>query len=192
MDTAHVCPVCGSRRLRAVVLGTERTAEELGRAFPKTRVRSSWGEKIVTEIPRTPMIVVATPGAEPAVTNGGYGAAILLDTWALLGRPDLRATEETFEKWLAACTLVDAASIDGEVVVVAEPSLPVVQHLIRWDVPGHAAAELSQRAETRLPPAVHVAVVDAPRKALEDFFAHVELPPHAEKLGPVDLPPGVE
>ncbi|MCT1584140.1 primosomal protein N' [Corynebacterium sanguinis] len=192
MDTAHVCPVCGSRRLRAVVLGTERTAEELGRAFPKTRVRSSWGEKIIAEVPRTPMIVVATPGAEPRVADGGYGAAILLDTWALLGRPDLRATEETFEKWLAACTLVDAASDDGEVVVVAEPALPVVQHLIRWDVPGHAAIELAQRAETRLPPAVHVAVVDAPRKALEDFFAHAQLPPHAETLGPVDLPPGVQ
>ncbi|QPK82421.1 primosomal protein N' [Corynebacterium qintianiae] len=192
MDAAHVCPACGSRRLRAVVLGTERTAEELGRAFPKHRVRTSWGERIVDEVPRAPAIVVATPGAEPAVAGGGYGAAVLLDTWALLGRPDLRATEETFEKWLAACTLVDAAEHDGEVVVVAEPSLPVVQHLIRWDVPGHAALELGQRRDARFPPAVHVAVVDAPREALEDFFAHAELPAHAEALGPVDLPPGVE
>lgn len=192
IDTAHVCPTCGSRRLRAIVLGTERTAEELGRAFPKYRVRTSWGEKILPEIPRTPMIVVATPGAEPRVAEAGYGTAVLLDTWALLRRPDLRATEETFEKWLTACSLVDAAGDGGKVIVVADPALAVVQHLIRWDVPGHAALELSQRREARFPPAVHVAVVDAPRGTLEDFFAHAQLPPHAEKLGPVDLPAGVE
>ncbi|SDL73709.1 replication restart DNA helicase PriA [Corynebacterium mycetoides] len=192
MDAAHVCPVCGSRRLRAVVLGTERTADELGRAFPKHRVRTSWGDKILSEVPGDPAIVVATPGAEPPVSGGSYGAAVLLDTWALLGRPDLRAAEETLEKWLAAATLVNPAGKGGEVVVVAEPSLPVVQHLIRWDAAGHAGLELSMRREARFPPAVHVALVDAPREALEDFFAHAELPAHAEKLGPVDLPAGAD
>ncbi|GAB4929142.1 hypothetical protein MAHJHV33_48240 [Mycobacterium avium subsp. hominissuis] len=37
-----------------------------------------------------PALVVATPGAEPRA-RGDYGAAWLLDTWALLGRQDLRA-----------------------------------------------------------------------------------------------------
>ena len=194
IDSAHVCNVCGSRRLRAVVLGTERTAEELGRAFPRTKVRTSWGEKILDSVPREPLIVVATPGAEPEVESGGYGAAVLVDTWALLRRPDLRAVEDTFSRWLDAATLVDAHSAPGagEVVVVAEPSLPVVQHLIRWDVPGFAAQELAQRREARFPPAVHVAVVDGPHVALEDFFAHTTLPEHAEVLGPVDLPPGAD
>ena len=41
-----------------------------------------------------PALVVATPGAEPRV-EGGYGAAVLLDAWALLQRPDLRAVEDT-------------------------------------------------------------------------------------------------
>ena len=39
---------------------------------------------------------------------------------------------------------------------------------------------------------MHIAVVDAPRKALDDFFGNVELPDHAEVLGPVDLPPGID
>ncbi len=190
VDSAHVCPECGSRKLRAVVLGTERTAEELGRAFPRVTVRTSWGERILGSIPNQPAIVVATPGAEPAVEGGAYGAAVLLDTWALLRRPDLRAVEDTFDKWLAAATLVAPRADSGEVVVVAEPSLPAVQHLIRWDAPGFAALELEQRREAHFPPAVHVALVDAPRAALEDFFANTDLPAHAEKLGPVDLPPG--
>lgn len=187
MDPAHVCAVCGSRRVRAVVLGADRTAEELGRAFAKYRVRTSSGEKILDSVEAKPAIVVATPNAEPRV-EGGYGAAVLLDAWALIQRPDLRAVEDTLAKWMAAASLVAA---DGEVVVVAEPAMPVVQHLIRWDAAGFAARELQQRREARFPPAVHVAVVDAPRDGLEPFFQRTELPEHAELLGPVDLPPGV-
>ena len=184
IDAQHVCPACGSRKVRAVVLGTERTAEELGRAFSKYRVVTSWGEHVRDTVADKAAIVVATPGAEPRAT---YGAAVLLDTWALLQRPDLRAVEDAFARWAAAATMVRA---DGEVVVVADPALPAVQHLIRWDMPGFAALELEQRRDAKFPPAVHIALVDAPRAALDDFFSGVELPQHAELLGPVDLPPG--
>ncbi|AQQ15319.1 Primosomal protein N' [Corynebacterium glaucum] len=194
MDAQHVCPVCGSRKVRAVVLGTERTAEELGRAFPKHRVITSWGEKVRDTVPAAPAIVVATPGAEPRVEGGvdkqSYGAAILLDTWALVGRPDLRAVEDAFAKWAAAATLVEPHAAGGEVVIVADPAAPAVQHLIRWDMPGFAELELAQRRDARFPPAVHIALIDAPSDALTDFFAHVDLPEHAELLGPVDLPGG--
>ena len=193
IDSAYSCPSCGSHRLRAVVLGTQRTAEELGRAFAPATVISSWGERIHAEIPDKAAVVVATPGAEPRIEGGGtYGAAVLLDTWALLGRPDLRATEETMHKWMAAATLVAPHSKGGDVVVVADPSLPVVQHFIRWDAPGHAALELAARREVRFPPAVHMAAVDAPREALTDFLVHIDLPDQVDILGPVDLPPGVD
>ena len=184
IDAQHVCPSCGSRKVRAVVVGTERTAEELGRAFAKYRVVTSWGEKVRDTVPDKAAIVVATPGAEP---RADYGAAVLLDTWALLQRPDLRAVEDAFARWAAAATLVRH---EGEVVVVADPALPAVQHLIRWDMPGFAALELAQRRDARFPPAVHIALVDAPRAALDDFFNNVDLPAHAELLGPVDLPQG--
>ena len=193
IDSAYSCPSCGSHRLRAVVLGTQRTAEELGRAFAPATVISSWGERIHAEIPDKAAVVVATPGAEPRIEGcGTYGAAVLLDTWALLGRPDLRATEETMHKWMAAATLVAPHSKGGDVVVVADPSLPVVQHFIRWDAPGHAALELAARREVRFPPAVHMAAVDAPREALTDFLEHIDLPDQVDILGPVDLPPGVD
>ena len=60
----------------------------------------------------------------------GYAAALLLDGWALLGRPSLRAAEEALRRWLNAAALVRPA---GPVVVLAEASLPAVQALIRWD-----------------------------------------------------------
>lgn len=204
METAFTCPACGSHRLRAVVLGTERTAEELGRAFPKTKVITSWGERVLDSVANQPAIVVATPGAEPIVDASvnetdtharGYGAAVLLDTWALLGRPDLRAHEDAFEKWIAASTLVAPADGGGEVVVVADPQLPVVQHLIRWDVAGYASHELEQRRDVRFPPAVHMAAVDSPRDSLDEFLeilARSGLPEPSDILGPVDLPAGVD
>ena len=100
------CPACGSARLRAGVVGARRTAEELGRAFPGVRVRSSGGgAPVVAAVRGRPELVVGTRGAEPRA-EGGYGAALLLDGWALLSRPDLRVAEETLRRWLAAAALV--------------------------------------------------------------------------------------
>lgn len=190
-DPRHRCGECGSVKLRAVVLGAQRTAEELGRAFPSTRVVTSGGNKIVDHVEHRAGLVVSTPGAEPRVLGGRYGAALLLDTWALLGRQDLRATEETLAKWTAAATLVTPRAKGGEVFVVADPGLPVVQALIRWDVVGAAATELAQRREVRFPPSVHMAAIDGAGTSLDTFLEITELPAHAEVLGPVDLPPGV-
>ena len=36
----HRCNECGSTKLRAIVLGTDRTAEEFGRAFPESAYRT--------------------------------------------------------------------------------------------------------------------------------------------------------
>ena len=95
-------------------------------------------------------------------------------------------------KWMAAATLVAPHGKGGEVVVVADAALPVVQHLIRWDAAGHAAVELTQRREVRFPPAVHMAAVDSPRESLNDFLDHIDLPAEVDILGPVDLPAGVD
>ncbi|MDO5669599.1 MAG: primosomal protein N' [Corynebacterium sp.] len=187
-DARHRCGDCGSVKLRAVVLGAERTAEELGRAFPGVRVITSGGSRVLDTVPQEKALVVATPGAEPRAI---YGAGVLLDSWALLGRQDLRATEDTLAKWAAVATLVAPAFRSGEVVVVADPGLAVVQSLIRWDMVGAAARELAQRREVGFPPAVHMAAVDGANAALDTFREIVDLPAGAEILGPVDLPPGV-
>ena len=44
---------------------------------------------MLERVPAAPALVIATPGAEP-VADGGYGAVLLLDGWAMLGRADLR------------------------------------------------------------------------------------------------------
>ena len=187
-DAAYRCGACGSPKLRALAVGSARTAEELGRAFPQTVVRSSGGGATVLDhVPGEPALVVATPGAEP-VAEGGYGAALLLDGAVLLARPELRAGEETLRRWFGAAALVRPAGAGGRVVVVADSSTPAVQALVRWDPAGSAASELAARDELALPPAMRMAAVDGPPPAVADLLA--ALPDSVEVLGPVELPPG--
>ncbi|MFF0965228.1 primosomal protein N' [Streptomyces sp. NPDC003703] len=186
-ESAWHCPECGSPRLRAQVIGARRTAEELGRAFPAVPVRTSGREHVLDTVPGTPALVVSTPGAEP-VAEDGYAAALLLDGWAMLGRPDLRAGEDALRRWIGAAALVRPQEAGGTVVVVAEPTLRPVQALVRWDPAGHALRELSERAELGFPPVSRMAAVTGPPEAVADFLGGAALPPAAEILGPVPVP----
>ncbi len=180
------CAECGGRGLRAPVLGDQRTAEELGRAFPSTPVRSSAGDKVLARVPDRPALVVATPGAEP-VAAGGYAAVVLLDTWLLLARSDLRAAEEALRRWSNATALV-APPREGwipRVLAVGDPGHPALQALVRGDAAGFAAREMAERQEAHLPPASRVATLTAAPDVLETAVAALRLPPGAEVLGPV-------
>ena len=153
------CPECGARGLRSPVLGDTRTAEEIGRALPGVTVRqSSSSGHVLAEVDDAPAVVVATPGAEP-VARGGYAAVLLLDTWLLLGRADLRATEEAVRRWANAVALVRPAVEGGRVVAVGDPAHPGLQALVRWDPAGLARREIDERASAHLPPASRVATL---------------------------------
>ncbi len=180
------CAACGFGTIRAMAVGSARTAEEFGRAFPGVSVLSSGGSKVRATIPPRATVVVATPGAEPIV-DGGYGAALLLDGSAMLGRPDLRAAEETLRRWMAAAALVRPAADGGRVVIGADGSLPTVQALVRWDPAGHAARELAARRELAFPPSVAMASIEGDESAVLAALDILAVPPDGELLGPVDL-----
>jgi primosomal protein N' (replication factor Y) (superfamily II helicase) len=180
-EAGYRCPACGSGRLRAMVIGARRTAEELGRAFPGVPLRTSGGGVVLAGVPSGPALVVATPGAEPLAR---YGTALLLDAAALLARPGLRAAEEALRRWMTAAAMVESAADGGRVVVVAEASLTAVQALIRWDPAGHASTELAARTELGFPPAVRMAALDGAPGTLADL----DVPAGAEVLGPVPVP----
>lgn len=182
------CPICGSHRLRAPVVGSDRTAEELGKAFPGTPVRQSSIGQVAATVPAAPAIVVATPGAEPRA-EGGYAGAVLLDTPLLLLRADLRAPEEALRRWLNAVALVRSGSEGGSVIAVGESAGRALQALVRLDPAGLAARELVDRAEARFPPAVKLVTVEGRPEALAEFVELAQLPPNAEVLGPVALAP---
>ncbi|PRY28696.1 primosomal protein N' [Umezawaea tangerina] len=185
-EAAYRCPACGSRKLRAQVVGARRTAEELGRAFTGVPVRTSGGDEVLASVPGRPALVVATPGAEP-VAEGGYGAVLLLDGWSLLGRADLRAAEEALRRWMTAAALAKPGADGGRVVVIADSVLAPVQALVRWDPVWHARQELAARTELGFPPAVRMATVDGSPDAVAALLDELRLPPTGEVLGPVPL-----
>jgi primosomal protein N' (replication factor Y) (superfamily II helicase) len=187
-DERWQCARCGHGAVRALVTGAGRTAEELGRSFPGVPLLTSGGAAMIPTVPGSPALVVATPGAEPRA-DGGYAAGLLLDGWMLLGRPSLRAAEETLRRWMNAAALVRPGSAGGRVVVVADSGIPAVQALIRWDPVTHSERELGERTELRFPPAVRIASLGGPQDAVDALLAAADLPPCSELLGPVEEPP---
>lgn len=178
------CRECGGRALRAPVLGDLRTAEEIGRAFPSVTVRTSSGDRVLATVEQKPGIVVATPGAEP-LANGGYTCVVLLDTWLMLSRSDLRTTEESLRRWMNAAALARPAGAGGRVVVVGESSEPVLQALLRWDAAGFAQREMADRRSAHLPPASRLATLVGDADSVSSALRMLELPDGAEVLGPV-------
>lgn len=181
------CSECGGHGLRAPVLGDARTAEEIGRALPGVQVRTSSGDRVLVSVRDEPAIVVATPGAEP-FAQGGYAAVVLMDTWLLLARSDLRATEEAVRRWANAAALVRPGDHGGRVLAIGESTHPGLQALVRWDPAGLARREIEDRQSAHLPPASRVATVTGGQEDLEQALAVLQLPGGAEVLGPVPVP----
>ncbi len=180
------CPECGGRRLRAVAVGSERTAEEIGRAFPGVPVLSSHGGRMIADVPDEPCLVVATPGAEPAC-DPGYRAVLILDARTALQRPHLDAGEDAVRRWFAAARL---AVPRAAVVVTADNAAPAVQALVRWDAPWFAARELAERTAAGLPPATRMAALVGDPSDIVDVAAALSVPHRL--LGPVPIDDGEE
>ena len=164
------CLECGGHSLRMVAVGSARTGEELGRAFPGIPVVVSGAREahgVVNEVDGSPRLVVATPGAEP-VAEGGYRAVLLLDGGTLSSRPDLGAAGEALRQWTNAAVL---AAPSARVILLGGPDPVVAQALVRWDHVGFARRELIERAELHLPPAWRVARLDGPVRGVESVLA---------------------
>ncbi|WP_228266372.1 primosomal protein N' family DNA-binding protein [Ornithinimicrobium ciconiae] len=157
-DSGQPCRECGDRSRRSSIVGEERTAEEVGRAFPGARIVVSRAGQVLATVPDRPAVVVATPGAEP-VADSGYAAILLLDGWALLDRGGLDSGVEALRRWTAAAAL----SRPGTPVVLAgvppHARLRPVEALVRWDPVWLAARELDERAALGLPPVRRTATV---------------------------------
>lgn len=188
--TAFECPVCGGTRLRSLVVGARRTAEELGRAFAGHPVLTSGAGQVLASVPDKSALVIATPGAEP-VAEQGYAAALLLDAWALLDRPALDAGPEALRRWLGAAALVRPGGNGGSVVVVGAPlesAAPAVEALVRWDPVWLAQQELTERQTLGLPPAAVFAEVVGPRTAVTAVGERSDMPSGVVRFGPVPAP----
>ncbi len=178
------CGQCGGATFRLASSGSERTAEELGRAFPGVRVIVADAEHPVAAVGETPALVVATRGAEPRA-EGGYRGVLLLDGARMLQSPDLRIGESCLRWWSNAAAL----AAPGASIHLVGVDGPVARAFATWSQAAYARAELHERAPLRMPPVVRVAQVEGTPAALErahQALRELPLPPDAV-LGPVPI-----
>lgn len=164
------CAHCGSGRIAARGIGAQRTAEELGRAFPGVPIIYSEAEHMVRNVSDQPAIVVATPGAEPTC-DGGYASVLILDPIA--GPPRLSIDEDMMRRWFSVAVL---ARITGTVFVAMPEQDPSVQALLRWNATGFAERDMAERIEARLPPASRIAVVSGRRQDVSAVTGGLTVP----------------
>ncbi|WP_091233312.1 hypothetical protein [Microbacterium sp. 3J1] len=190
---AWACPACSSTKLRLASSGSERTADELGKAFPGVRVIVADSAHPVERVADKPALVVATRGAEP-IADGGYRAVVLLDGPRMLQAPDLRIGEACLRWWSNAAAL----AAPGAPVHLVGVDGGVARALATWTQSTYARAELAERGPLHMPPAARVALVEGTTAAVARGLAALDelaLPSDAV-LGPVpvesdDVPPRV-
>jgi primosomal protein N' (replication factor Y) len=182
LAAGYRCPTCGNGRLQPVGQGAQRTADELGRAFPGTRIVVADGSRPIDEVPARPAVVVATRGAEPDVA-GGYACVLLLDGDRMLAREGLRVQEDVLRIWTNAA----AKGAPGSEVYLVGIGGPLATAMALWrlDVPAHA--ELADRRELSFPPAVRVATLTGTDEAVAGAVAALGDMPVGPVLGPVPV-----
>lgn len=159
------CPECRGYRLRPVGLGADRLAEQVRRmaaGVSVTASSSSAGVKADGEV--ADGIVVATPGALPAV-DGGYARLAIVGARVGLGE-GLGAETAVLRRWLNAASLVRGRALGGAVSVVGDVPDGVRRALAAWDGATLAEEDLAQRAALGLPPHRRSLRLDGPADAI--------------------------
>ncbi|PWH05920.1 primosomal protein N' [Brachybacterium endophyticum] len=187
-EDAYRCPECSRTQVRALVIGSARTAEELRRAFPSAPFRVAGGAQGPVPDDDVPdgAIVVATPGAEPA-PGSRYAAALLLDADAMLARAAFDADVEAVRRWSNAIALVRPQAEGGRVLVVGTATLPAIRDLVAHRSRVFIDRVLTDRQSLDLPPLTKVAEVVGDRTAVRSFLEGTDLPDGTEVFGPLDV-----
>jgi primosomal protein N' (replication factor Y) (superfamily II helicase) len=182
LATGWACRACEGTSLRTVGRGSARTADELGRAFPGTRIIVSDGDTPIQLVDSGRALVIATRGAEP-VAAGGYRAVLLLDGERMLARESLRVVEDCVRWW---CTAASLAAADAPVLLVGVGGA-VAQALAMGEPDRIIASELADRRGLRFPPAVRVAAIVGEPATVSRVAREVSSLDGVDVLGPVEL-----
>ncbi len=182
LATEWSCPRCEHAKLKMVTPGSGRTAEELGRAFPGTRVILADGDHPVLRIGSAPALVVATRGAEP-IAEGGYQAVLLLDGERMLARETLHVAEDCLRWWTSASVL----AAPGAPTLLVGVSGDLARDFATGRLVDFAREELTDRRQLRFPPAVRLASVTGAEAAVRGVLEAVDPALLIDVLGPAEV-----
>lgn len=184
------CTWCSSKVPYLLSRGTTRYAQEIGRAFPGTKISVSEGESFLEDFSITDGIVITTPGSAPYI-EGGYSAVIVLDADGLLNASDLKALERAQQLIFSQAGFIGDK---GRMLLVASHSAPIIGALSSWKPSLLMRRELAERRETELPPFSKSVSIDISEgeaqsliRGLEAARADGRLPKEMRILGPMKM-----
>jgi primosomal protein N' (replication factor Y) len=201
------CPSCSGDLLDAVGAGTEKVADHVERVFPGARSaildrdtarRRDGLHRVLGGFARGDLDIligtqmVAKGHHFPRVTLTG-----VISADAMLGLPDFRAGERTFQLLTQVAGRAGRGDKPGRVIIQTYyPDNPAVRHATRHDTASFLADELVFRRSFDYPPSVRMALVrfesrrrDAARRAAQEALAAVARPPPGVRLwGPAAAP----
>ncbi|MDY5584560.1 MAG: hypothetical protein SPG61_02045 [Arcanobacterium sp.] len=163
--TSFNCLECGGQAYRALRIGSRRTAQEIGKAFPNQPIVIANPDHELDEITGN-KIVIAMPGSEPEAREK-YAAGIFLDAGYLLNSLKLDA-EQQFLRIIAKTLIkVKAQEDGGEALIVGDIPEDLLMTLGRWDFSTWENAQIQLRQELALPPVATWFEITGSRKQLE-------------------------
>ncbi len=185
------CPTCGGDRFRLFGLGTERVEHEVKRCFPGTpvaRLDSSTSRDaggILAAVARGEVrILVGTQMIGKGLDFPGITLVGIIDADLLLGRPDYRGAERTYQVIVAAAGRAGRGTARGEVLVQTDqPDYYPIRHALTGNYGAFYQEELNYRRTLRYPPFAQLVrlVAEGPQG-----------PQRLEKVGRAVARPGVE
>ncbi|MBP5274275.1 MAG: primosomal protein N', partial [Abditibacteriota bacterium] len=183
----RACPECGSERLIAFGIGTEKVMEYARREFPgarcirmdsdTTRTKEAHQKIISAFRNREYDILVGTQMIAKGLDFPGVTLVGIISADADLNMPDFRAEERTFQLLSQVAGRAGRGGEPGEVIIqsVASES-PVLKMVARHDYEGFYRYELENRRELMYPPFSRLIRIqsqdrdrDRARRRLEDF-----------------------
>jgi len=145
---------CGKTSTRPTRLGASAFTSQMVRSFPDANVVHSNGENRLLNVKSGPLLVVATPGAEPEV-EGGYACVVIADAPSMVGSPRLRALEQSLGKWANAISLANKSAS----IVFTGLKGDLAQHMKQLSFYSAVAEDFNDRKDLGLPPITRIASI---------------------------------
>lgn len=168
MEMVRACPDCGSTRVRAFGLGTERLAQQVADRWPQARLLR-WDRDVArSHVAHTSLltgfaagdadILVGTQMVARGLDFPGVTVVGIISADVGMHLPDFRAAERTFQLLTQVAGRAGRGLLGGRVILQTyHPDHYAVQHAAVHDYAGFAGRELAFRQQAGYPPALRMA-----------------------------------
>ncbi|MEZ2624503.1 primosomal protein N' [Paenalcaligenes hominis] len=194
------CPDCGQVDLKPVGQGTQRIEEFLSNRFPNARIvridadatrRKGSAERLFAQVHAGEVdIIIGTQMVSKGHDFSQLALVGILNADTMLFAQDFRAPERLFAQLMQVAGRAGRHHEGAEVLVQTDyPDQAVYQALIKHDYALFAHHELQQRQAVGLPPYVHLALITAEAKTLDQALGFLK---HAKQWAQHPDMPGAE